>query len=163
MRQYLSVTLFIASTFLLTSCHVDPAMTPADAYLGKYDCTLINKTARLAGGNELVETKTYSGSMVKTGETSLELNLTPLKDGGELTIPVMLTGESVVVPQFETASSYTSAGTTTYLSNYYSGNGKLENKTLSIALNSANYSIVGANGNQAQISNSDVACTCLKK
>lgn len=163
MRKYVYLIVSIAATSLLASCEVQPVINPSAAYLGNYDCTLVNKTIKLTGTNELVETKTYAGKVTKTAENSLELNLTTPQGNGELTVPLTLAGEAVVIPEFETNSSYTSAGTTTYLSNYYSGNGKLENTTLSIALNSATYRIIGATGNQTQISNSDVACNCVKK
>ncbi|CCH01770.1 hypothetical protein FAES_3763 [Fibrella aestuarina BUZ 2] len=163
MRLYAYLIACSAISLSLTSCHVEPTVNPTAAYVGTYDCTLVNKTARLAEASEQVETKTYSGKMTETGERSLQLSLTTQQGSGELTFPLTLAGESVIIPQFEIATSYTTGGITTYLSNYYSGNGRLDNKTLSITLNSANYSIVGANGHQTQVSNSDVSCNCVKK
>ncbi|MEZ0610484.1 hypothetical protein ACAW74_18365 [Fibrella sp. WM1] len=163
MRLYAYFIACSAITLSLTSCHVEPSLTPTSAYVGNYECTLVNKTARLAEAAEQVETKTYAGNVTETGERSLELSLTAAQGVGGLTIPIQLVGEAVIIPQFETASSYTSGGTTTYLSNYYSGNGRLDKNTLAINLNSANYRIIGTNGNQAQIGNSDVSCNCVKK
>lgn len=163
MRLYAYFIALSAATLSLTSCHVEPSLTPTSAYVGTYECRLVNKTARLAEASEQIETKNYAGSVTETGERSLELSLTAAQGGGGLTIPIRLVGEAVIIPQFETASSYTSGGITTYLSNYYSGNGRLENNTLSINLNSANYRIVGSNGNQTQIGNSDMSCNCVKK
>ena len=163
MNKYIYLIVCLAIASLLTSCEVEPVINPATAYLGNYDCVLVNKTTNLTGANVLTETKTYAGKVIKTAETSLELSLTTPQGNAGLTIPLVLAGEAVVIPTFETTSTYTTAGTTTYLSNYYSGNSRLENKTLSVALNSANYRIIGVTGNQAQISNSDVDCTCVRK
>lgn len=163
MLKYVYLIAFIAFSSVLVSCDVQPVADPSVAYLGKYNCTLISKTTKMNGVNESVATKTYAGTVTKVADKSLTLNLTTLQGSEGLTIPLMLTGQALVIPQFVIDSSYTSAGTTTYLSNYYSGNGKLQSKTLYVTLNSANFKTVGATGNQSQISNSDMDCTCVRK
>lgn len=163
MRSFLYLAAFAFSACLLTCCQVQPPLTPVSAYVGTYSCTLTSQTIQLNGRSQDVETKTYTGRVVQTADRAVQLSLTAPQGDAGLTVPMKLTDQGLVVSQFETISSTAAAGSMVYWSSYYTGNGQLTDNALSVELNAASYRIIGASGNQTQLSASDVDCHCVKQ
>lgn len=141
----------------------EPPLDPTRAYLGDLTCTLVARTSTDQGRTEVVDTKQTAGSLTKVADHTLALNLATFPTDAGLRIPLLLGEEAVAIPGFSTVSNRTVETTTTYLSTYYVGKGRLEDKKLSLTLDYVSYQTIGTNGNEEQHSSGNATCDCVKK
>lgn len=121
-------------------CQEDESpLDPTNAYLGDLTCTLIARTSTDQGRTEVVEAKQSTGSITKVADRTLTLSLATFPTNAGLQIPLTISEETVTIPGFSTVSSRTVGTSTTYLSIYYLGKGRLADRKLSFTLDYVTY------------------------